>query len=63
MIYFSQNLLWITSFIRCEKQLFEYLDYYKADTGYMLSFNFNKNKKIGIKEVVLNEKQIYEVVV
>ena len=27
-----------------EKQLSEYLDYYHIDKGYLLSFNFNKNK-------------------
>ena len=27
-----------------EQQLCEYLDYYHIDTGYLLSFNFNKNK-------------------
>lgn len=26
---------------RGERQLFEYLDYYRADRGYMVSFNFN----------------------
>lgn len=31
--------------------------------GYMLSFNFNKNKKIGVKEVVLGEKLLIEAVV
>jgi hypothetical protein len=31
--------------------------------GYMLSFNFNKNKKVGIKEIECNGKRIFEVVV
>ncbi|MDE7416473.1 MAG: ATP-binding protein [Lachnospiraceae bacterium] len=48
---------------RGEKQLFEYLDYYGADTGYLLSFNFNKNKKTGIQEISQNGKHILEVVV
>ncbi|MDE7204462.1 MAG: hypothetical protein K2O91_21765 [Lachnospiraceae bacterium] len=48
---------------RGEKQLFEYLDYYGADTGYLLSFNFNKNKKTGIQEISQNGKYILEVVV
>ena len=48
---------------RGEQQLFEYLDYYKEDTGYLLSFHFNKNKKTGIHEIQLNGKRIVEVVV
>ncbi|MCI8742793.1 MAG: AAA family ATPase [Lachnospiraceae bacterium] len=48
---------------RGEKQLFEYLDYYGVDTGYLLSFNFNKNKKTGIQEITQNGKRILEVVV
>ena len=43
---------------RGEKQLSDYLEYYHVDKGYMLSFNFNKNKKIGVKEVVLGEQLI-----
>ena len=45
------------------KQLSDYLEYYHVDKGYMLSFNFNKNKKIGVKEVVLGEKLLIEAVV
>ena len=48
---------------RGEKQLSDYLEYYHVDKGYMLSFNFNKNKKIGVKEVVLGEKLLVEAVV
>lgn len=48
---------------RGEKQLVEYLDYYGAKTGYLLSFNFNKNKVTGIKDIVCDGKQIMEVVV
>lgn len=48
---------------RGEQQLFEYLDYYHTDTGYLLSFNFNKHKKTGIREIVLNGKYIFEVIV
>ena len=36
---------------RGEAQIFEYLDFYKQDRGYLLSFNFNKNKKTGIREL------------
>ena len=48
---------------RGEKQLFEYLDFYKKDTGYLLSFNFNKKKKTGIKDIFLDGKKIVEIVV
>ena len=48
---------------RGEKQLFEYLEIYKQERGYLLSFNFNKQKKTGIHEVRYKEKKILEVVV
>ena len=46
-----------------EKQLAEYLEYYHLEKGYLLSFNFNKNKKTGLKEVEVDNKKIIEVVV
>ncbi|MGN0583980.1 MAG: AAA-like domain-containing protein [Ruminococcus sp.] len=46
-----------------EKQLSEYLDYYHIDKGYLLSFNFNKNKKTGMKKVEINGKTVIEAVV
>ncbi len=48
---------------RGEKQLLDYLEYYHLDAGYMLSFNFNKNKKAGIKEVTIGDKLLIEAVV
>lgn len=48
---------------RGEKQLFDYLDYYKEEKGYLLSFNFNKNKETGIQELELEGKRIFEVTV
>lgn len=48
---------------RGESQLFRYLDSYGASMGYLLSFNFNKNKTTGIHEIVCNGKRIFEVVV
>lgn len=48
---------------RGERQLSEYLDYYHLKKGYMLSFNFNKKKEIGVKEVVLGDKLLIEAVV
>jgi len=46
-----------------EKQISEYLDYFGLTTGYMLSFNFNKNKKAGMNQVQVGDKLLYEVVV
>lgn len=43
-----------------EKQLKEYLDYFKLDTGYMLSFNFNKKKETGVRQVKVGEKVLFE---
>ena len=48
---------------RGEKQIFDYLEYYQEKKGYLLSFNFNKNKKTGIKELEFQGKRILEVVV
>ena len=48
---------------RGEKQLLEYLDAYHLDKGYMLSFNFNKKKEIGVKEISLGDKILVEAVV
>ena len=48
---------------RGEEQLAGYLDFYKQDIEYLLSFNFNKNKKTGIKEITINNKKIIEIVV
>lgn len=46
-----------------EQQLSEYLDYYHIDKEYLLSFNFNKNKKSGMHTIKLNGKTIAEGVV
>ena len=43
---------------RGEKQLTEYLDYYHLDYGYMLSFNFNKNKRVEMKKIVIGNSVI-----
>lgn len=43
-----------------EKQIVEYLDYWKLDTGYMLSFNFNKEKETGVKRVEIGDKVLFE---
>ncbi len=43
-----------------ERQISEYLDYFGLNTGYMLSFNFNKKKETGVKQVFIGEKLLYE---
>lgn len=54
---------------RGEKQLTEYLEYFHKelkvplDKGYMLSFNFNQKKEIGVKEIRAGGKTIVEAVV
>lgn len=48
---------------RGERQLSEYLEYYHLDKGYMLSFNFNKKKEVGVKELRIGDKVIVEAVV
>ena len=45
------------------EQLVEYLDAYHIDEGYMLSFNFNKKKEIGLHELTIGNKRITEAVV
>ena len=48
---------------RGEQQLAEYLDYYHLETGYLVSFCFNKNKQSGLREVKVGERTIYEAIV
>lgn len=48
---------------RGERQLADYLDYYHKDKGYMISFNFNQKKEIGVKEIQVGSKTIVEAVV
>lgn len=48
---------------RGEKQLIEYLEHYHLDKGYMLSFNFNKKKEIGVKHFSVGNKVLVEAVV
>ena len=48
---------------RGERQLLNYLEAYHLDTGYMLSFNFNKNKEIGVKKIRLEGRTLIEAVV
>lgn len=43
-----------------EQQIIDYLNYWNLDTGYMLSFNFNKNKESGVKRVEVRGKVLFE---
>ena len=43
-----------------EKQISEYLDYFGLTTGYMLSFYFNQKKEIGVRQVQIGNKMLYE---
>ena len=46
-----------------ESQLDRYLELHHLDVGYMLVFNFNKQKKVGMKKVIVNGKTIVETIV
>ena len=46
-----------------EQQILEYLDYYGLKKGYMLIFNFNKNKEIGVREVQYGDRVLVEAMV
>ena len=43
-----------------EKQIIEYLDHFGLNTGYMLSFNFNKKKNQGMERIRIGDKVLYE---
>jgi len=46
-----------------ERQLLGYMDDYGVDTGYLITFNFNKNKAVGINEVQISGRTLIEAVV
>lgn len=48
---------------RGEQQLADYLDFYHLKKGYLVSFCFNKNKKIGLKDIAVGDKTICEVII
>ena len=48
---------------RGEQQLIGYLDDYHLTTGYMVSFNFNKKKQVGVKRILVDGRMIVEAVV
>lgn len=47
---------------RGEKQLSDYLEYFRLKKGYLLSYNFNK-KETGMREIHLGDKILVEAVV
>lgn len=47
---------------RGEEQLIGYLKDYKVKTGYMVSFNFNKNKQVGVKRIHFSKHTVIEAV-
>lgn len=48
---------------RAEMQIADYLDYFHQKKGYLLSFNFNQKKEVGIKTIVIGDKTVVEAVV
>ncbi|MDE6916973.1 MAG: 9-O-acetyl-N-acetylneuraminate esterase, partial [Lachnospiraceae bacterium] len=48
---------------RGEAQLASYLDDYRMDKGYLLSFNFNRKKETGVKVIQVGGRTIVEAVV
>lgn len=48
---------------RGEQQLKEYLDYFRVQEGYLVSFCFNKNKQPGIRDVAIGNRTICEAIV
>lgn len=48
---------------RGEQQLVDYLNYYHKDKGYMISFNFNQKKEVGVKTITVGDKTVVEAVV
>jgi hypothetical protein len=41
----------------------EDLDYFGLSTGYMLSFNYNREKECGVKRVNIGDKILFEATV
>lgn len=48
---------------RGEQQLAGYLDDFHINMGYMISFNINKNKRVGVHDIIIRDKKIIEAVV
>ena len=48
---------------RGEQQLMDYLELYHTKQGYLVSFNFNKQKKTGVRRIQIEGRVIIEAVV
>ena len=48
---------------RGEKQIAEYLDYFNAKKGYLVSFCFNKKKSTETKTIQVDDKTVFEAIV
>ena len=46
-----------------EQQIIDYLDSYGLNTGYLLSFSFNKTKEPGVEKISIEGKTVYEGIV
>lgn len=46
-----------------EEQILGYLSHFGLNVGYMLSFNFNENKKPGVERVQIDDKVLFEGIV
>ncbi|MFW2491576.1 hypothetical protein ACN077_23900 [Clostridium chromiireducens] len=51
------------TYLKGLEQLSAYMKEQKVDKGYLLVFNFNKNKKYSKEWIEINDKKILEVVV
>lgn len=45
------------------RQLYDYLEIQRLDTGYLVIYNFNKNKQYNDQEIIINDKRIFMVFV
>ncbi|MGN0465346.1 MAG: AAA-like domain-containing protein [Lachnospiraceae bacterium] len=71
IVYYNRDLFIIETKIwhgskankEAEKQLLGYMKSYHQDIGYLLTFNFNKNKKQESREVKIEGKTLIEVIV
>ena len=45
---------------RGEQQIIDYLNRFGLTTGYMLSFNFSKEKETGVKRLQMGDKVLFE---
>lgn len=46
-----------------ERQLANYLEHYHLNKGYLLTYSFNKTKKTGMTQVVVDGKTLVEVLI